>query len=259
MDKATLIGLSVAGVGIVGGMLLEGGSLMQITQPTAALIVIGGTIGAAMVQFPLHTVKAALASMARVFFEKKVDANALIATLLEYAKVSRKEGILALEKHAAEAPDPFLRKALSLAVDGTSPQDLRAILEIELDYHVEHDEKIPQFWEAAGGYAPTIGIIGAVMGLIQVMQHLDNIEEVGHGIAVAFVATIYGVATANLLFLPAAGKLKIRLAETHLLQTIALEGVVSLAEGLNPHLIETKLRGFVGGGGGGEHSAEKAA
>ncbi|HLI34714.1 MAG TPA: MotA/TolQ/ExbB proton channel family protein, partial [Terriglobia bacterium] len=138
-----------------------------------------------------------------------------------------------------------LKKSLMLAIDGTEPQELRKMMELEMDNQAEHEEKAPQVFEAAGGYAPTIGILGAVLGLIQVMQHLDNINEVGRGIAVAFVATVYGVGSANLFFLPAAGKLKIRLRQEQLSREMILEGVISILEGLNPRMVETKLRGFL--------------
>ena len=141
--------------------------------------------------------------------------------------------------------DPFLRKSLMLAVDGTEPQELRKMMELELDNQSEHEERIPQVFEAAGGFSPTIGIIGAILGLIQVMQHLDNIDEVGKGIAVAFVATIYGVGAANLLFLPSAGKLKIRIRDEQQRREMMLEGVISILEGLNPRMVETKLQGFL--------------
>jgi len=151
--------------------------------------------------------------------------------------------------------DPFLKQALMLAVDGTEPAEVREIMQLELDNKAEFEEKIPQVFEAMGGYSPTVGIIGAVLGLIQVMQHLDNIDEVGRGIAVAFVATIYGVALANLVALPAAGKLKIRNHEEQMHKMMMLEGVISIMEGMNPRMIETKLRTFMHG----EHKKEVAA
>ena len=143
--------------------------------------------------------------------------------------------------------DPFLSKSLMLAVDGTEPQELRKMMELELDNQAEHEEHIPQVFESAGGFSPTVGIIGAVLGLIQVMQHLDNIDEVGRGIAVAFVATIYGVGAANLFFLPCAGKLKMRIRQEQLMREMMLEGVISILEGMNPRMIETKLLGFFAG------------
>ncbi|MCZ6491664.1 MAG: MotA/TolQ/ExbB proton channel family protein [Acidobacteria bacterium] len=169
----------------------------------------------------------------------------MIQQIVEFANKARKEGIVALDSQLDSIEEPFLKKSLMLAVDGTEPQELRKMMELELDNQAERQEKIPQVFESAGGFSPTIGIIGAVMGLIQVMQHLDDIDQVGHGIAVAFVATIYGVGASNLFLLPAAGKLKIRIREEQVVREIMLEGVVSILEGMNPRMLETKLLGFL--------------
>jgi len=141
--------------------------------------------------------------------------------------------------------DSFLRQALMLAIDGTEPAAVRQIMQLELENDAEFEERVPQVFESAGGFSPTVGIIGAVIGLIQVMQHLDNIEEVGHGIAIAFVATIYGIGLANLIFLPAAGKLRIRQQQAQMIKEMMLEGVISIQEGMNPRMIEIKLRTFL--------------
>ncbi|HYG98938.1 MAG TPA: flagellar motor protein [Terriglobales bacterium] len=245
MDKGTFGGIAVAGAGILGGLILEGGKIAQILQPTAAMIVFGGTIGAVMVQFPLAVVLTAVKQLANVFFEKGSDAEAKIEQLVGFANKARREGIVSLDSELNAIEDAVLKKSLMLAVDGTEPQELRKIMELELDTKAEDEEKIPQVFESAGGFAPTVGIIGAVMGLIQVMQHLDNIDEVGRGIAVAFVATIYGVGASNLFFLPSAGKLKIRIREEQIIREMTLEGVVSILEGMNPRMLETKLLGFL--------------
>lgn len=247
MDKATLAGITLAVLGIIGGMLLEGGSIGQILQPTAGMIVLGGTIGAVMIQFPLKVFLAALGRLTHVFFEKQQDAKSVVAEIVGYANRARKEGIVSLDSELPKIKDPFLKKSIMLAVDGTEPQELRKMMELELDNHAAHEDNIPKVFEAAGGFAPTVGIIGAVLGLIQVMQNLDNIEEVGKGIAVAFVATIYGVGLANIFFLPAAGKLKLRNHDEHKLKEMTLEGVISILEGMNPRMLETKLMGFVAG------------
>ena len=231
--------------GILGGLTLEGGKLAQIMQPTAAMIVFGGTIGAVMIAYPLSVVMASFSRLAHVFLERGNDLETLIKEIVEYAVKARKEGIVALDRELEKVRDPFLKKSLMLAIDGTEPQELRKIVQLEMDNQAEHEERLPQVFESAGGYAPTIGIIGAVLGLIQVMQHLDNIEEVGRGIAVAFVATIYGVAAANIFFLPAGGKLKIKIREEQLVREMMLEGVISILEGMNPRMVETKLRGFL--------------
>ena len=228
----------------MAGLLIEGGKLAQIIQPTAAMIVFGGTLGAVMLQFPLSIVLASFKRLSQVFFDSQGDPQELIKEIVGFAHKARKEGIVSLDRELEKVKEPFLRKSLMLAVDGTEPQELRKMMELELDNQAEHEERIPQVFEAAGGFSPTVGIIGAVLGLIQVMQHLDNIDEVGRGIAVAFVATIYGVGAANLFFLPSAGKLKIRIRTEHQMREMMLEGVISILEGMNPRMLETKLLGF---------------
>ena len=245
MDKSSLGGIALAVCGILAGLLLEGGNLGQVLQPTAAMIVLGGTIGAVMLQFPLATVLAAFRSLVRVFLERKKDGQAVIQEIVGFAQKARKEGIVSLDRDLEKVDEPFLKKSLMLAIDGTEPQELRKMMELELQNREEQEEKIPMVFEAAGGFSPTIGIIGAVLGLIQVMQHLDKMDEVGRGIAVAFVATIYGVGMANIIFLPSAGKLKIRIREEQVAREMMLEGVVSILEGLNPRMVETKLKSFL--------------
>jgi chemotaxis protein MotA len=245
MDIASIGGIALAVIGILAGMMIEGGSIAQITQPTAALIVIGGTVGAVMLQFPMNIFLAAIKSAAKVFLHKGSSGEATLAQIVAFAIKARKSGIVSLDVDLATITDPFLKQALMLAIDGTEPSEVRKIMQMEIDNKTEMEEKIPQVFEAAGGYSPTVGIIGAVIGLIQVMQHLNNIDEVGRGIAVAFVATIYGVALANLVFLPAAGKLKIRQREEQMIKEMVLEGVISILEGMNPRMIETKLRTFL--------------
>jgi len=245
VDKASFSGVTLAVGGIVLGLVLEGGRIGQILQPTAALIVFGGTLGAILVQFPLRSVLAAFTSLAHVFFERAENPQEAVQRIVQYAHKARREGIVSLDAQLAEIEEPFLKKSLMLAIDGTEPAELRRIMELELDNRADRDEVIPRVFESAGGFSPTIGIIGAVLGLIQVMQHLDNITEVGKGIAVAFVATIYGVGAANLFFLPAAGKLRHRQREEQLRQEIILEGVISILEGMNPRMIDTKLQSFL--------------
>jgi chemotaxis protein MotA len=245
VDKATLGGVLIGLGGILAGLLLEGGNLSQVLQPTAAMIVFGGTLGAVLIQFPLAVVLSAFRRLAHIFSEPKSTPQSVIQELVRYAYQARREGIVSLDAELNNIEDPFLKKALMLAVDGTEPEELRKIMEFELDSKAETEEKFPGVFESAGGFSPTIGIIGPVLGLIQVMQHLDKIDEVGKGIAVAFVATIYGVGAANLFFLPAAGKLKIRIREEQVIREMTLEGVVSILEGMNPRMLETKLVGFL--------------
>ncbi|MGB8014252.1 MAG: flagellar motor protein [Terriglobales bacterium] len=245
MDKATLVGLVLAIGGILFGLMLEGGNLGQVLQPTAAMIVFGGTLGAILIQYPLPVVLGAFRRLAQVFVEPEQSAQSTIELLVKYANQARREGIISLDKELAAIHEPFLHRALMLAVDGTDPEELRKIMELELDNKEEQEEKIPQLFESAGGFSPTIGIIGAVLGLIQVMQHLDKIDEVGKGIAVAFVATLYGVGAANLILLPAAGKLKIRIRDEQIIREMTIEGVVSILEGMNPRMLQEKLLGFL--------------
>jgi chemotaxis protein MotA len=246
MDKSTITGIILAIGGIVGGTLLEGGRIGQLVQPTAAMIVVGGTLGAVLIAFPLPIVIVAFTRSLRVVFRSAPDYRGTLAHIVSMADRARRDGILSLDAELGNITDPFLRRALMMAVDGVSPIELRKIVEIDLDLQLERDEEVPRVFESAGGFSPTVGIIGAVLGLIQVMQHLDNIAEVGKGIAVAFVATIYGVALANLLFLPAAAKLKTHAREEHLLREMMLEGVCSILEGLHPRMVQLKLEGFLG-------------
>ena len=245
VDKATIAGITLSFGGIATGLLLEGGKFSQVLQPTAAIIVFGGTIGAILLQFPLKTVFAAVGELRIVLFEPRSRASDEIGRLTKLAQKARRDGIISLDSELPTIADPFLRRALMLAVDGTESTELRSIMQLELDASEEADDELPRVYEAAGGFAPTIGIIGAVLGLIQVMQHLDRIDEVGRGIAVAFVATIYGVGFANLIALPIAGKLRHRLRFQQVLRELTLEGVVSILEGINPRILEAKLNGFL--------------
>jgi chemotaxis protein MotA len=245
MDKASIGGILLAAVGIIAGLLLEGGNLGQIFQLTAAMIVFGGTLGAVLLQFPLHTVIEAFRRLWQVFFRPSEQHVKLIGLLVAFANKARRSGVVSLDADLKSIEEPFLRQALTLAVDGTEPAELRKIMSLSLDTRSEGEDRVPAVFESAGGFSPTIGILGAVLGLIQVMQHLDKIEEVGKGIAVAFVATIYGVGAANLFFLPAAGKLRIRVREEHQRREMMLEGVISILEGINPRMLEVKLSGFL--------------
>ena len=245
MDKGSVGGVLLAIAGILAGLLIEGGNLGQILQPTAALIVFGGTMGAVLLQFPLPTVLAAFGSLAHVFSAPRKQSDQFLHLLVAFANKARRSGVVSLDSDLKAIKDPFLKQALMLAVDGTEPNELRKIMRVSLDSSADNDERLPAVFESAGGFSPTIGILGAVLGLIQVMQHLDNIHEVGRGIAVAFVATIYGVGVANLFFLPFAGKMRIRLHDDQQRREMMLEGVVSLLEGMNPRMLEVKLAGFL--------------
>jgi chemotaxis protein MotA len=243
-DFATLGGIAIAMAGTLGGLLLENGKIQDVAQATAAMIVMGGTFGAVLVTTPMPIVLRALAGLRFVFLDRAISVGDTIETLIRFATKARKSGIVSLEEEAQTMPDPFLRKALGLAVDGTDLNVLRKIMELDIHISEQDAEEEAKVWEAAGGYAPTIGIIGAVMGLIQVMKHLEDIKEVGHGIAVAFVATVYGVGSANIFFLPAANKLRSRMHRASRMMDLTLEGVLGIVEGLNPTLIRLKIESF---------------
>ncbi len=243
-DLATVGGLALALGGILGGLVLEDGKVKDVAQLTAAIIVLGGTLGAVMVTTPMALLRSAAGRLLSIFFETTHAPGAVVEQIIVYATKARKNGIVSLETETESIADPFLRKALNLAVDGTDLQELRRMMELDISLEEQRGEAEAKVYEAAGGYAPTIGIIGAVLGLIQVMKHLANIDEVGRGIAVAFVATVYGVASANIFFLPAGSKLRSRLHAAIQMRELTLEGVLGIAEGLNPKLIRLKLEAY---------------
>ena len=232
LDFSSIGGIALALGGIIGGLLLEGGKMKDVSQFTAALIVLGGTFGAVMVSTPLVVLKGAMLRLIHVFLDKTQPPDAAIEELIGYASKARKNGLVALEREAMEIKDPFLRKALTLGVDGTDIQEIRSMMQLDMEISEHRALEEAKVFESAGGYSPTVGIIGAVMGLIQVMKNLANIEEVGHGIAVAFVATVYGVAIANLFLLPAANKIKCRIQSDMELKELKLEGVIGIVEGI---------------------------
>jgi chemotaxis protein MotA len=244
-DFATLGGIVLAVGGLVAGLLMEGGRLQDVAQITSVLIVLGGTIGAVMISTPLTVLIRAARQLGSVFFSSTESLSERIDEIVGLANHARKNGIVSLESQATSIEDPFLKKALELAVDGVDPAKIRDIMEFEIGLFEQDADAEAKVFETAGGYAPTIGIIGAVLGLIQVMKNLANVDEVGRGIAVAFVATIYGVASANLFFLPAAGKLKARTQELVRIRELTLEGVLGIASGVNHRLIRTKLEAFL--------------
>lgn len=241
MDLTTALGIIIATASILGGQVLEGGHVSSIIQATAFIIVIGGTIGAICVQNPLAVVIRGVRLLSLALFEPKINAKQTIAQIVELANVARKAGLLALEGKLKELRDPFLRKGVQMIVDGTEPKVIRDILEVEVEHHEEESLAAAKIWEAAGGYAPTVGILGAVLGLIHVMENLADPSKLGSGIATAFVATVYGVGSANLLFLPLGNKMKHKIKQETMLRTMTVEGLVGLAQGENPRLLQEKL------------------
>ncbi len=245
MDIATILGIVIAIGSIVGGQHLEGGHLSSIMQLTAFIIVMGGTIGACCVQAPLPVVIRAISKLSLAIGNPHIDAKGTIKLILDLANVSRKQGLLALEGKLKDIKDPFLAKGVQLIVDGTDPKAVHEILEIEVEHHEEEGVAGAKVWEAAGGYAPTVGILGAVLGLIHVMENLADPSKLGGGIAVAFVATVYGVGAANLFFLPLANKIKFKLKEESGVRNMMIMGLVGLAQGENPRLLQEKLESFL--------------
>ena len=248
-DIATLVGLAAALGFILLGNHLEGGHLSAIVQPTAALIVFGGTLGAVLVSFPMAACVQGLKATAKLFGDKAVDSQALLDQVVNYAQKARREGIIALEEDAQQIADPFFKKAILMVVDGVDSKTVNETLELELAMLDEQGEVPAKVYEAGGGYAPTIGIVGAVLGLIHVMSNLSDVAKVGEGIAVAFVATIYGVASANIFFLPAANKLKIKHHEEMVRREMIMHGVLAIQQGEKPKLIVDRLSAFVHGHG----------
>ncbi|MFJ4143565.1 flagellar motor protein [Pseudomonas sp. NPDC089734] len=245
MDVLSLIGLILAFVAIIGGNFLEGGHLGALINGPAALIVLGGTLGASLLQSPMSAFKRAMQIVVWILFPPRIDLAGGIDRVIAWSLTARKEGLLGLESVADTEPDNYARKGLQLLVDGAEPEAIRSILEVDFITQETRDISAAKVFESMGGYAPTIGIIGAVMGLIHVMGNLADPSQLGGGIAVAFVATIYGVATANLILLPIANKLKAIAHRQARYREMLLEGLLSIAEGENPRSIELKLQGFM--------------
>jgi chemotaxis protein MotA len=245
LDFLSFIGIIIAFLAILGGNWLEGGHIDSLMNGPAMVIVTGGTIGAILLQTPVPVFWHALRLSGRVFLPVRLDMSNTIEKLVSWSNIARKEGLLGLETIADEEPDPFIRKGMQLLVDGSEPETLRDILEMEVDASEQYDIQAAKVYEGMGGYTPTIGIIGAVMGLIHVMQNLADPSKLGSGIATAFVATIYGVGLANLFLLPIAAKLKTQSENIAKFREMVIEGVIGIAEGDNPRSIETKLKGFL--------------
>ena len=245
MDKISVLGLVLGIVAIVGGQVLEGGHVGSLSQPTALLIVLGGTVGAVMLQSPYATFIRGVKMVRWVWYPPVVDHQQLIKQIASWSQVSRREGLLALENVMNQLKDDFARKGLQLLVDGAEPERLREVLEVEINTYEQELKLSARIWEAAGGYSPTIGILGAVLDLIHVMENLSEPSKLGAGIAVAFVATIYGVGLANLVFLPMANRLKAHIARLVVRREMIVDGLVGIANGDNPRIIESRLQGYI--------------
>lgn len=245
MEITTVVGVVLGLLAVFGGAVLEGLHIGSLLQGTAAIIVFGGTIAAGLVSFPVQDVKNALKMMNIVFQKVDTDVREVIDEIIKVATVARKEGVLALEGMRDSIKNPLFKKSVKYVIDGFEPQTVKDIMQSEIDIAYEEEEAAGKVWEGTGGYAPTIGIIGAVLGLIHVMQSLDDPSKIGSGIAVAFVATVYGVGAANLLFIPFGTKLKRKAHMRAQVKEVVKLGVIGIQEGLNPHFLREKLEVFV--------------
>lgn len=246
MDILSVAGLILGFGAIIGGQYLEGGHISSIMNAVALLIVLGGTVGAVMLQTPLNTFTRALQMVPWVFFPPKISPEKMLDKILNWSQVARSEGLFKLESLSEREDDIFVQKGLQLIADGGTPEMIRDILENDLDIQEQADIKSSKVFEAMGGYSPTIGIIGAVLGLIHVMENLDDPSSLGAGIGVAFIATIYGVTLANLIFLPIGNKLRAIIDHRSQIYMMLIEGFINVASGENPRNIETRLQAYIG-------------
>jgi chemotaxis protein MotA len=245
MDIVAFIGTFIGIACILLGQALEGGSIAQLIQVTAAFIVFGGTLGAVVLSFPANVLLNAVKNIRQVYFSGNINYKAIIDKIITFAQKARKDGVISLEQDAKLETDPFMKLGLEVVSDGTDPKLVREMLENQISQIEARDTVAAKVWESAGGFSPTIGIIGAVLGLIQVMQNLSDPSKLGAGIAVAFVATVYGVGFANLIAIPLSSNLKCKLKERVIAQEIILEGILAIQAGESPALIERKLQTYV--------------
>jgi chemotaxis protein MotA len=247
MNVISWVGTFLGLFAVVGGQLLEGGSLGQILQGTAALIVVGGTLGATLLAYPAEDVKRAFELLPLIYRHAEGGTQPVIAEVVQVATLVRRDGLIAAEAMRAQIREPMLARGIKYVIDGFEPSAVREILDAEIDRALDEGERAAKVFEGAGGYAPTVGILGAVLGLIHVMTMLNEPSRIGEGIAVAFVATVYGVALANLVLLPWGNKLK-RIAEQRVLaKELVRLGILGIQEGLNPMFIEERLKAHAGG------------
>ena len=245
MDKISIAGLAIGIIAIIGGQILEGGHVSSLVQPTALMIVLGGTLGAVLLQSPYPVFRRGMQMVKWVWVPPVIQQKQQLDQIMNWSLVARREGLLQLENQIARIKDPFTQKGLQLLVDGADPEHIRELLEVEINTFEDEWRQSAKIWDSAGGYSPTIGILGAVMGLIHVMENLSDPTKLGSGIAVAFVATIYGVGLANLVYLPIAGKLKYYISRMVASKEMLIDGLVGIAVGDNPRIIESRLKGYM--------------
>lgn len=245
MDRGSLIGLGLAVVAILGGQAMEGGHIGLFVQPAAFVIVMGGTLAAVLLHYPLPVFMKGVRMARWTFRPPESEAHTLIRRVVQWSHTARQDGLLALERHVNTTQDPFQKSSLQLLIDGADADKLRDTLDVQIVNFETAERQAARVWEAAGGYAPTLGILGAVMGLIHVMENLSDPGKLGTGIAVAFVATIYGVGLANLVFLPIANRIKFTIARRVSEREIICDGLMGIAQGDNPRIIEARLKGYL--------------
>lgn len=247
MDIATIIGI-IAGFGLIGVAIVLGGSPGIFVNPPSIVIVVGGTLAATLINFPLGDVLGIVGPVRNAFFVKEVDAGRLIDRIIEFATIARREGILALESHTGDSDDPFLGKSIQLAIDGTAPELIKDILTTEVAFMEDRHNKGQAILSSMGALAPAFGMIGTLIGLVQMLATMDDPSKIGAGMAVALLTTLYGAVLANVAFIPAAGKLKVRTASELLIKEIIIEGILSIQSGDNPRVVEQKLKAFISPG-----------
>jgi len=245
MDRLSVLGLLLAFSGILGGSILEGGSVAILLQGASLMIVLGGTLGAVMLQSPIRVFGMGIRMGRWAFSTPKISQQKMVYQLSAWNNLVRRDGVLKLEDQIDEMQDPFMRKGLQLLVDGNSPEKIRNVLEVDLQTYEQHHFQAARIWESAAGYAPTIGIMGAVLGLVHVMQSLSDPSKLGAGIAIAFISTLYGVGLANLVFLPIAGKLKMIILQQVSAREMFIDGLMMIANGENTRYLENKLQGYI--------------
>lgn len=245
MDFVALIGLIIGVGAIIAGNIVEGGTTAHLVQLTAAIIVFGGTLGAVILSFPLKDLLTAIQSLRFIFRNRKIDFDKTIGTILELLVIARRKGLLALQEELNRINDSFLRRGITYVIDGLAPGIIKESLYQEIFAYEEVMRKAARVFDSAGGYAPTIGIIGAILGLIHVLKNVTDPIRIGVGIATAFVATIYGVGSANLIFIPMAKRITNKLEDEVLLMEIMVEGILAIEAGMNPYFLRTKLESFI--------------
>ena len=245
MDVLSILGLGLAAVAIILGAILKGAGVHALVSAAAFMIVVVGTVAAICIQTPMEVMRRAMNLLPWVFRPPLHEPARVAHKMVDWSNISRRQGLLGLEHLIEHEPDPFLRKGLQLVVDGSEPDTIRSTLEVDMYAREAADTRAAKVFEGMGIYSPTLGIIGAVLGLMAVMQNLNDPSKLGHGIAAAFTATVYGIGLANLFFLPVANKLKVAVAARAHLNAMQIEGLIAIAEGENPRIIEGRLHSFL--------------